>query len=66
MNIMKVQNNGLKQDEKTRKVFHWLSSRASKMLYSPGSAVNTKFLYSLLKIILIIIIIILALKFTKK
>ena len=40
VNIKKVQNNGLKQDKKARKVLDWLSSRASKMLYSPGSAVN--------------------------
>ena len=35
-----MQNNGLKQDQKARKVLDWLSSRASKMLYSPGSAMN--------------------------
>ena len=40
VNIKKVQNNGLKQDKIARKVLDWLSSRASKMLYSPGSAVN--------------------------
>ena len=40
VNIKKVQNNGLKQDKKAGKGLDWFSSRASKMLYSPGSAVK--------------------------